>query len=301
MTEKRSGLNSMWAKIEAIKARESKLHQVIGIIGEGVKSGLSKFDNFIEGNFEENTVIFLGKEYTDNKMISYANDLPGVMQKDNLSWLNSMAVDEVFIETLNVCPKLLVNVFEQEKKKGYAGLPISFNKSLKVQASIPALKFLTKNELLGNLLVEGTQELDINKVTKVIIQSQKNIDVLMEHIDSFGNFHVVLEKFPSLIKVFDQNILLDNKNGPKIINEINKAAENNTKVKENAEFYLSFFLDNDGKICEIKSKAEELRETIDPIEEKRKKALLNIKAITERESGTKSTQNPHITYRKNKM
>lgn len=293
MTEKRSGLNQMWEKIEAIKARESKLSKVVSIVSESVKNGMERFDNFIEGNFD-NSVIFLGKEYTDQKMMNYANDLPDLMQKDNVSWLNSMAVDEVFIETLNVCPKLLNEVFEQERKNGYEGLPLSFNKSLKIEPSVPAMKFLTKNELVGNLTIEGTKEVDLNKVTKVVSQSQKNIDVMLNNIDSFTNLHTVFEKFPTLIKVFDQNILLDVEKGPKVISEINKASENSQKVKEFAEFYLSFFLDSEGKVLEMQSKADELKETLDPIEEKRKRALASIKSITEREQ----INNPHIRTRK---
>ena len=294
MTEKRLGLNKIWEKIEAIKARELKITKAVGVITEGVKSTMDSFDNFIEGNFN-NSVVFLGKEYSDKEMISYANDLPEVMQKDNVTWLNSMAVEEVFIETLNVCPKLLSEVFAEEKNNGYAGLPVSFNKSLKVQSSIPALKFLTKNELVGNISLDGTKEVDLTKVTKVITQSQKNIDVMLEHVESFDNFHVIFEKFPSLIKVFDQNVLLDNQKGPKIIQQINKASANSTKVKEFSEFYLSFFLDNEGQVLEVQSKADELRGTLDPMDEKRKKALQNIKAITQREA----INNPHLKVRKN--
>lgn len=281
--EKRKGLTQIWEKIEAIKVREAttKFAATASLISNTIKQKINNFDDFIDGKFAEDKVSFLGETYDEKFMIDYVNELPEIMKKDNRSWLSAMANDEVFMETLDICPKLLSKVFDEEKQKGYEGLPVSFTKLMKVQNSIPALKFLSKGELLVNISKsDNLRELDLDKVTKVITQSQKNIDVILNNAKHFDNIHQVFEKHPNLIKVLDQQILVDKEKAPKILAEIDIAAKNNSKVRNFADFYLSFFMDDKGNILEVQSKADKVLESTDPMSERRKKAMENIKNVT---------------------
>lgn len=302
MIEKRSNLKAIWEKIEAIKSREeaarAAITSVIGNVSGKIKDGIDRFDDFLDGNFQDG-MTFLGKEYIEQNMIDYLSALPEQMKKDNRSWLASMSNEEIFVETLSVCPKLLNEVFDEEKANGYEGLPVSFNKLLKVQNSIPAMKWLSRGEFIINMtLAHDIKSLDLDKVTKIISQSQRNIDIILKNAENFDNLHEVFDKHPSLIKVLDQNLLMDNVVGKKIIESINKASETNQKVKDFAEFYMSFFLDNEGKVLESKSKSDTLLETLDPMEEKKKNALSNIKSIAGKREGT--INNPHIKTRLNR-